>query len=241
MKLITPEFKLNPVTYLSISLWCMSAAFLVKIPSLHNFKVQIVTVFLILASGLGLLFAKGKNRYSTLLLIVVILIFTVYEVSAVSLVIRLLENSIKFSVPVLFCYAAMSADNRNRILKIAIALTFVSHGLLALNVIPTPDSFYFMTQKILHFSKPQASVFLYMVGMLDIVASILIFSADNKIANTAIWYCVIWGGITAMARTLWWSDGAFDDVFMKGFAETIVRVPNSLIPLFLLHIRKKGE
>jgi len=219
----------------------MSAAFLVKIPSLHNFKVQIVTVLLILVSGLGLLLAKGKNRYSTLLLIVVILIFTVYEVSAVSLVIRLLENSIKFSVPVLFCYAAMSADNRNRILKIAIAFTFASHGLLALNVLPTPEAFYFMTQKILDFGRPQASLFLYSAGILDIVASILIFSSVNKIANTAIWYCVIWGGITALARTLSLSDGAFDDVFIKGFAETIVRVPNSLIPLFLLHIRKKGE
>ena len=85
------------------------------------------------------------------------------------------------------------------LVKIFIALTFVSHGLYAIGYYPRPGYFVQMSIHFFKFSESTANLFLWWAGMLDFLAAILIF-LPKPIMKIGLIYCVIWGFATAAAR-----------------------------------------
>uniref|UniRef100_UPI0025D60385 hypothetical protein n=1 Tax=Winogradskyella sp. TaxID=1883156 RepID=UPI0025D60385 len=123
-------------------------------------------------------------------------------------------------------------------LKIAIACTFVAHGLFAMGLIYLPGYFVDMTIKILGVNETQATVFLYVVGVLDLITSVLIFIP--KVAKYALLYMMFWGFATAFARLL---AGFNSDFFSMSIHNNtflvIYRLSHGLLPLIVLVMEEK--
>lgn len=118
--------------------------------------------------------------------------------------------------------------------KIAIALTFICHGLYAIGYYPRPGGFLEMAMNILHITDAQAAHFLFVAGIMDFAVSILIF-LPNRIAIGALAYCIIWGFFTTIARV--WAHFYIEflpNVFLQWLHESVMRFPHFLIPLAVL-------
>ena len=152
------------------------------------------------------------------------------------------EYTIQFLLPVTFMYVVNGKIQRVRIelvLKIAIALTFSSHGLYAIGVYPRPGAFIDMVINILHTSEAGAIRFLNIVGVLDFLVSIAIFIP--RVSRVALIYAVIWGGLTALARVwanFYWSFPL--ESLHQHLYETIYRLPHMLVPLAVLYLSFPG-
>ncbi len=113
------------------------------------------------------------------------------------------EHSIQFSLPfILVCYFRdrFSFKKKILVLKILIAVTFSSHGLYALGFYPVPGYFIDMVIRIFSCSESVAITFLYIAGIMDLVIAVFIFIP--RFGKYALWYAVIWGILTALARIM---------------------------------------
>ncbi len=139
-------------------------------------------------------------------------------------------------------------------IKAAIALTFICHGLYAIGAYPRPGDFVTMLMQGLWLSEEQAIIALYAAGLLDFTAAALLFAPElasrlrkreflaRRLFRIALWYCIIWGLLTALAR-VWahfylpfWLESLHQWTW-----QTIVRFPHFLIPLaLLLQENRKG-
>ncbi len=152
---------------------------------------------------------------------------------------QLLEYALQFSTPVflIILYKQQAVSQRLIFaMKIAIALTFTCHGMYAIGFGNAQRSVEFMnmTMSILHVSERGAVYFLKTVGILDIIASILIF-LPFRIAVVALWYCVGWGMLTCIARM--WSHFYLENwqgTLLQWLHESVYRFPHFLIPLFVV-------
>lgn len=84
------------------------------------------------------------------------------------------------------------------LLKIAIACTFVGHGLFALGVHPIPDNYLEMVGANLGVNASQAKDLLFAAGVLDVMVGIGIFLPTY--GHWFLSYAVWWGFITSLAR-----------------------------------------
>lgn len=156
------------------------------------------------------------------------------------------EYALQFSAPLFLYYAVRSKLSAKRFtfyLKIAVALTFVCHGLYAIGYYPRPGYFTEMTMNILGVEEGRAIQFLKLAGILDFVIGVGIF-LPNRIAKWIILYAVIWGFFTTIARV--WAYVEIDyflQTMKQWFHETIFRVPHFLLPLtlYLMVIPKTKE
>jgi len=120
-------------------------------------------------------------------------------------------------------------------LKIAIALTFICHGLYATGFYPRPGNYIEMTMKILHFDEQQAVAFLNVAGLLDFLLSICIFLPWRQPVFIALAYAAFWGTATAFARTWAYFNPEFwDNSLEQWLHETVFRLPHGLGPLVVL-------
>ncbi|MEM1136160.1 MAG: hypothetical protein AAGI07_09995 [Bacteroidota bacterium] len=193
-----------------------------------------------------------KWQFILLLLAVLVLLLEAiaYWVTKSFRIVQLFEYSIQVSLPY-FLHMLLRKDiDTKKILyamRISIALTFTAHGLYALSFpYSTPANFIEMTQNILKVTPQQAILFLFVAGLLDLLLSIGLFF--QKTAKASLVYAVIWGSLTALARTVAYFD------FLSPFTslhrwmyETIHRVPHAALPLVLLillgylAIKKKAQ
>ena len=125
--------------------------------------------------------------------------------------------------------------------KVAIALTFLGHALFALGYFPVPGNFVYMTTETMGISDNQAREVLFLAGILDIVALILLFVP--RLDRYAVIYCIIWGFLTALARPAAYI--LFNHLFWLSIHQTLfefaVRVPHFILPLsLLLTIKRKA-
>jgi hypothetical protein len=146
---------------------------------------------------------------------------------------QFLELVLQWATPVL--YVLWQKDNRNAVFwtKIAIASTFIGHGMYALGWYPRPGAYLDMCINGLGISQNQAVTFLNTAGTLDLLASILIFIPFRGSMGVYI-YLIGWGFLTAIARV--WSHFSWD--FLGNWAEMwlhewLMRFPHFLVPLFL--------
>ncbi|WP_339614638.1 hypothetical protein [uncultured Winogradskyella sp.] len=149
------------------------------------------------------------------------------------------ELTMQFVAPILLLLNINYNKKKNIIgIKIAIAATFISHGLFAMGFIYLPGNFVDMTIMILGVNETQANSFLYIAGILDIVISILIFIP--KLSKYALIYMILWGFATAFVRLFAGFNQNF--LFMSIHGSTflvIYRLSHGLIPLLVLLIEEK--
>ena len=114
-----------------------------------------------------------------------------------------------------------------------IALTFIGHGLFAVGLHYQPGNFMQMTMNILGFDRIQASIFLLTVGLLDFIVVLGLLSSKTRIISLS--YMILWGFLTALARSVFMlNEVSLAETFINYTPMTILRFPNSLLPLLLL-------
>ncbi len=152
------------------------------------------------------------------------------------------EYSLQFGAPLFLSWWLVKGrwtKSMTFFMKVAIAITFISHGLYAAGVYPKPVGFSNMTISILGISESQTDTFLKGIAVADFVASVLIFTRKPLITMGLI-YCIIWGFLTAIARfwahfnTEWWME-----TMTQWLHEALYRFPHFLIPLIVLLLQEK--
>lgn len=153
---------------------------------------------------------------------------------------QLIEFTIQWTTPIFLIFAIYKTQNTIAFrfwLKIAIALTFVGHGLYAFGYYPIPGNFVQMVLDMFPLHNKEAAVFLKVMGVLDFVFAIGIFLPFFW--KFSIWYCIIWGFATAFAR-IFTNFDAFAPMqsLHQWLPETIYRLPHGGIPLMLWFLMK---
>lgn len=149
---------------------------------------------------------------------------------------QFLEYTLQWSSPIfLIVLSQLQTVGRSFLfwLRVAIALTFVCHGLYAIGYYPRPGDFLQMTIAILKINETGAMHFLQIAGLLDFMASVLIF-LPGKIGKAALWYCVFWGLATTLARIVAPLElgMSIENVMLQSLHESVYRFPHFLVPLF---------
>ncbi len=147
---------------------------------------------------------------------------------------QFLEYSLQVGSP-LFLYAVVRQQLEwKRLLlymKVALALTFVCHGLYAVNYYPLPGIFVEMMLNTLGASEATTYTLLNIAGVLDFVISIMIF-LPFKYAQPAVLYAALWGLATALARIVSFFDFEYvGESLHQWMHEMMYRFPHFLIPL----------
>lgn len=152
---------------------------------------------------------------------------------------QFLEYSLQWSSPFFLIWLYKSQEIMPKMIlgmKIAVALTFICHGLYAVGYYPRPAGFMEMTMNILPITEAGAVRFLQIAGVLDFVASVLIFLPGRiGIGVVAIGYCLVWGFFTTTAR-IWahFYPEFLENLLMQWVHESVYRFPHFLIPLAIL-------
>ena len=156
---------------------------------------------------------------------------------------QLFEFTIQVVAPILLYREIFQKSSRSKTLliaKCAIALTFTCHGLYALGFYPQPGNFVDMMISGFGVDEPTAIRLLQVAGIMDIVISVSLFIP--RLQRPALWYAVIWGLLTALART---TTGVYDGIFWASLNQslplTLYRLPHGLIPLFVLFMLSKSN
>jgi hypothetical protein len=152
------------------------------------------------------------------------------------------ELFIQFAAPILLILNVRLdiIENKKVIngLKIAIACTFVAHGLFAMGLIYLPGYFIDMTIKILAVNETHATHFLYIAGILDLVMSVLIFI--RKLSKYALLYMMFWGFATAFARLASGFNADFLSMTFHNYTFLVVyRLAHGLLPFIVLGMEEK--
>jgi hypothetical protein len=126
-----------------------------------------------------------------------------------------------------------------KILKITLALTFFGHGLYALGLVPIPGQWIDMVINALNISETNSKYFLKAVGVLDIIASVLVFFP--KFRKYGYWYMAIWGACAAIGRLVgtYYSEIGFFNFLHQQAGEFLYRIPQFLLPIVALLILKE--
>jgi hypothetical protein len=82
--------------------------------------------------------------------------------------------------------------------------------------------------------------FLWHIGIIDILAAIALFIP--KIRILAIYYMIIWGFLTSMARLVGnYHDDLFFETFNQYWFQVVFRFGHFLVPIWLFYNQKKLE
>lgn len=211
-KYISLSINLSALFFLFSSLLSFSFS---RIYFLQQFKRVLLSVSLTLLVFLGICLVKDKN----------------YDL------LQFFELSSQFVVPIVLLMYYKNQELKRKsitlILRVAIALTFIPHGLFAMGIPYIPGNFIDMCIKILGISENQSTSLLFIVGILDITFSIMLFFP--KTVEGALLYCTIWGMSTAIARLVFGIQANFFwSSLHNTLADFIFRIPNGLIPLTVL-------
>lgn len=174
--------------------------------------------------------------------LLVVLSYAKY-VAAQSQLPMFVEHGGQMLMPVLLVMAlAFGVRHRVTIFTamVALVMTFAGHGCYALNIWPTPGTFYGITCVSLHVEYETAKTLIRIAGVLDFLICIGIFISPLR--RSCALYAAVWGFLTAIARPvagMSWSLyfwGA--DQFVH---EAVLRAPHFLIPLYLFLIWTKPQ
>lgn len=115
-------------------------------------------------------------------------------------------------------------------MKVAIALTFVSHGLFAVGYYPRPGYFVEMVMRILSLDQDSAVAFLKVAGILDFLTALALF-LPGRVSRWALIYMVFWGFATTMARiAAHFYPELWTYTLSRWVHESVFRFPHFLIP-----------
>ncbi len=154
------------------------------------------------------------------------------------------EHMAQLAAPVLFLqFYTQNSYRITYLAQIAISITFISHGLFAVGYYPQPG--YFADMMIVGFrlTEHTARLLLIIVGWLDFLFGIVILIPfwrltqrwTRKIFLAFVWYGIIWGFLTALARFyVPYNTDFFWNVLSQDFYKVLIRVPHFTLPLFIL-------
>jgi hypothetical protein len=149
---------------------------------------------------------------------------------------HLMEYALRAGAPLLWWYYFRGNSNKwvNVGIRLAIALTFVGHGMYAAGLHPVPGNFILMTQSGLGIGEQGARNLLLLVGILDFLAAILVLLPGRRFQQIGLAWIIPWAILTTAARI--WSYSTLvplDTLMSQWIPETIIRLPHILIPLAL--------
>ncbi len=153
------------------------------------------------------------------------------------------EHTIQFGTPFILLWFLKYKDDTKLLLflKIAIALTFICHGIYALGkVYPLQANFITMTINILPINEQQAINLLFIAAIIDFIVAIGIFIP--RITKICLLYCFIWGILTALARIV--ANFSFDfplQTLHQNLYTVLYRIPHGLIPLQAYYLIKNSQ
>lgn len=151
---------------------------------------------------------------------------------------QILEYALQCGSPFFLLFAFRKKALTPRLIwwmKIAVAVTFSSHGLYAVNYYPIPGNFIEMVINVLPMNEGQALVFLKIMGFFDFVISVFLFLPWRYIQIAGLVYAVLWGAMTTIARLMAYFHSEFAlSWFKQWLHECVIRFPHFLIPLLLL-------
>lgn len=153
------------------------------------------------------------------------------------------EHGGQMLMPVLLVLAlSMGARHRTTAVTamVAFVMTFAGHGCYALDIWPTPGTFYGTTCVILQVEYETAQTLLRIAGVLDFLVCIGIFI--RPLRRSCALYATVWGFLTAIARPVagmsWSLNYWGGDQFLH---EAVLRAPHFLIPLYLFLMWRKPQ
>ena len=156
---------------------------------------------------------------------------------------QLLERTIAMGTPWLALAVWRYGLTANLFLlaRLAVAGTFIGHGLFAAHLLPCPGHFVDMGMNSTGLQEQPARIFLRIAGYLDFVASALLF-LPLRFARWGALYMVFWGFATTSARLLAHRPpmGDWSNLLEYWSLEALYRFPHFLVPLslvFWIHAR----
>ena len=156
---------------------------------------------------------------------------------------QFVEYALQFGSPLflyLFSRKSISRERLVLLMKIAVSLTFIGHGLYAFGFYPVPVKFIEMTCIIFPMDESMAKTFLRAAGALDFIVAIGIYW--RKAEKPLLLYAAVWGGLTAMARiTAYFSLQFPMETIHQYWFESFLRLPHMLIPLLLFQMARFSE
>ncbi|WP_027421449.1 hypothetical protein [Crocinitomix catalasitica] len=151
---------------------------------------------------------------------------------------QIVECSIQVGIPITYIHVMRGDLNKRRlifILQLLVSATFIGHAFYAIGYHIVPSNFLVLTTNSLQIDTGEAINFLYIIGWIDIICAVLIFIP--KIRPYIIWYLIVWGFLTAIARTYAFVHESNEIAFfINQVFETIYRLPHGLIPLLIWSI-----
>ena len=154
---------------------------------------------------------------------------------------QLFEHAAQASVPVMLAMTIQRAESQRIALlgKIAIAITFIAHGLFAASYYGYPPA-NFISMMIIGFglTEPQAVDALLVAGLLDFIVAVGIFWRPTE--RISLWYMVAWGFLTSFARlyTNYTGLAVLWPFLARWLWEFLVRTPHYGLPVWLLLRRR---
>lgn len=155
---------------------------------------------------------------------------------------QLLEQSLQWTTPLLLAVSSKRSIPEQWArygTRVAISSTFIGHGLYALGYYPIPGNFLEMTMRSLSIGEDFARQFLFLIGVLDVLAALgVLWPTRFKAAIFS--YLIAWGLLTSLARV--WGYFSFDfweNWLQMWVYELFIRFPHFLVPWFLWLKEKK--
>lgn len=120
------------------------------------------------------------------------------------------------------------------------AATFLGHGVYALGYGRDSTNFIEMVTALTGLDERGADIFLLAAGVLDVAAAVTVVM--GRWFRIALWYMVIWGLVTALARLFFYiSPTDFWGTFAIGLAACGYRLVHGLAPLWILLLGRKEK
>lgn len=157
---------------------------------------------------------------------------------------QFLEMTSQWMSPFIFLSVVHAFDkniNVFRLLNYTLAFTFIGHGLYALGIYPLPGNWVDLVINTFHCNESIATMFIKIFGLLDIIASIFVFT--TKLRKIGYYYMMIWGFLAAFGRL----SGNFIpelgilSFLQANFGEFVYRAPQYLLPLMGLYLLKEQK
>ena len=159
---------------------------------------------------------------------------------------NLLEHIGQITCPlILFLFTSKNNLNKSTelLVKVSIALTFIFHGLFAINFNhgwtwlnhPRPGNFTEMVMLCLGLHEEwSANLILYIAGIMDFLAAVLIFTR-TKLITLSLIYMILWGLVTSIARPwAYFNQSSIIESLNSWIPEMLFRTPHFALPLCLL-------
>jgi len=150
-----------------------------------------------------------------------------------------LEHGLQIASPIVLYSLLFTNSSREKIVfftKIAIACTFIGHGLYAVNYYPQPGVYADLVINIFHIDETMVKNMLAIFGYVDFTVALFIFIP--RISLWALVYCGVWGLLTALARPIAGFDSNFilQTINQNGF-EMLYRLANGFVPIWVFYFQ----